>query len=344
MGSRAWTGRIRGVEQVPGVRLVARDEVVYYRDANAETSDWAQARRHINCNGDCNVADTPPLLRIGLAQTRQTADLADNRVAILNAMNEAAAQEVKILCFPETQTVGYRVDIATPEAPVPVDWLEELHGDVARRCESAGMACILGTETPTAGKPYNTALVIDDKGVLLGAHHKTILTPLDAVAYQAGTEQHTFELCGVTVGVVICFEALRFERTTAECVRRGARIVFHPQNNTTRPNDWKIPIHHAMIVTRAAENTVWFASCNACLQPHQNSRSLIVAPDGRIQAQTELRREELLVSDIDVELATRAMFRMGEEQASDGPGRHRGAAVRRQRRARRVCRGGEIRC
>eukprot|EP01046_Picozoa_sp_COSAG06_P108713 COSAG06_NODE_55135_length_291_cov_0.697917_1_plen_55_part_01 len=36
----------------------------------------------------------------------------------------------------------------------------------------------------------------------------------------------------------------------------GAQVVFHPQNNTTRPAAWKVPIHHAMIVTRAAENTV----------------------------------------------------------------------------------------
>jgi predicted amidohydrolase len=85
--------------------------------------------------------------------------------------------------------------------------------------------------------------------------------------------------------------------------------VFHPQNNTTRSNDWKVPIHHAMIVTRAAENTIWFASCNACLEPHQNCRSMIVAPDGQIHAQTELLREELLVADIDVDRATRAMFK-----------------------------------
>jgi predicted amidohydrolase len=107
---------------------------------------------------------------------------------------------------------------------------------------------------------------------------------------------------------VICFEGLRFADSTRECVRQGARIVFHPQSNTTRPNDWKVPVHHAMIVTRAAENTVWFASCNACLVPHQNSRSLVVAPDGQIWAQTELRHEQLLVTDIDVARATRAMF------------------------------------
>ncbi len=256
-------------------------------------------------------------LKIALAQVRQTADLNDNRAAILQSVADAVAQGVQILCFPETQTVGYRVDISSPEALVPAAWLDELHAEVAHCCGAAGMACILGTETPTEGKPYNTALVIGEEGEILGAHHKTMLTPLDAVAYAKGSEQHTFELFGVTVGVVICFEGLRFAQTTAACVRRGAQILFHPQNNTTRPNDWKVPIHHAMIVTRAAENSVWFASCNACLPPHQNSRSLIVSPDGRIHGQTELCREELLVRDIDVEQATRAMFRLSESEGAE---------------------------
>jgi ribosomal-protein-alanine N-acetyltransferase len=108
--------------------------------------------------------------------------------------------------------------------------------------------------------------------------------------------------------VVICFEGFRFPETTRACVRQGAQLVFHPQNNTTRPNDWKIPIHQAMIVTRAAENTIWFASCNACLVPHQNCPSMIVAPDGLVLAQTELRQEQLLIREIDVDQATRAMF------------------------------------
>jgi predicted amidohydrolase len=253
-------------------------------------------------------------LRIALAQTRQTADRQDNRRAIMESIDDAATQGVQILCFPETQTFGYRVDIAAADEPVPVDWLDEVHAEVATRCAQLGMACILGTEIPSAGgKPYNSALVIGEDGSVLGAHHKTMLTPLDAVAYQPGTGQHTFRLFGVNVGVVICFEGLRFAETTAECVRNGAQIIFHPQNNTTRPNDWKIPVHHAMIVTRAAENTVWFASCNACLEPYQNCRSMIVAPDGRIHGQTELKREELLVRDIDVERATRAMFRLGDQ-------------------------------
>jgi predicted amidohydrolase len=249
-------------------------------------------------------------LRIGLAQCRQTDSLADNERTIFRFLDEASRAGVRIVCFPETQTVGYRVDIATPETRIEPTQLDDLHRRIAARCGQLGLACILGTEVPRGGaKPYNSALVIAETGAILGAHHKTKLTPLDAVAYSAGSDIEVFDLCGVKVGVVICFEGFRFADTTRACVRQGAQLVFHPQNNTTRPNDWKIPIHHAMIVTRAAENTIWFASCNLCHAEHQNCRSMVVAPDGRIHAQTELKQEQLLVSDIDIDLATHAMFK-----------------------------------
>jgi len=253
-------------------------------------------------------------LKIGLAQCCQAGDFDANAATILSKLDEASKAGVQLLCFPETQTVGYRVDIATPDRPVPVERLDELHQELARRCGELGLACVLGTETPLEsdphhGKPYNSALVVSERGAILGVHHKTKLTPLDAVAYSPGRSLETFELCGVKVGVVICFEGFRFPETTRECVRQGAQLVLHPQNNTTRPNAWKLPIHHAMIVTRAAENTIWFASCNAALSPYQNSYSLVVAPDGTVAAQSQLERDELVVTDIDVDRATRAMFR-----------------------------------
>jgi predicted amidohydrolase len=249
------------------------------------------------------------VLRIALAQCLQTASLGTNLQTILRFLDHAARERAQIVCFPETQTVGYRVDIATPDLRVEPQELDAVHERVARRCGQLGLACILGTETPSRGKPYNSALVISSEGKVLGVHHKNKLTPLDAVAYSPGSSFETFDLFGVKVGVVICFEGFRFAETTRECVRQGAKLVFHPQNNTTRPNDWKIPIHHAMIVTRAAENTVWFASCNMCHDQHQNCRSMIVAPDGRIHAQAELKQEQLVVADIDIDLATQAMFK-----------------------------------
>lgn len=265
-----------------------------------------------------------PMIRIALAQARQSPRFDDNAATIFRFVEQAGDAGVQILCFPETQTVGYRVDITPTDAPVEPERLRDLHARVAKRCGELGMACILGTETPLesnpkGGKPYNSALVISPEGRILGVHHKTKLTPLDAVAYSAGEGFQVFDLFGVKVGVVICYEAFRFASTTRACVAKGAQVIFHPQNNTTRPNDWKIPVHHAMATTRAAENTVWFLTCNICHDQHQNCRSMVISPDGVVKAQSELKQEQLVVADIDTDLATRAMYKfdVGEEAADD---------------------------
>src|SRR3954467_1680499 len=101
-------------------------------------------------------------LKIGLAQCKQTGDFATNAATIRRFLEEARRAEVQLLCFPETQTVGYRVDIATPDLPVPAAQLEDLHGEVARFCGKAGMACVFGTEIPSGGKPYNSVLVASE--------------------------------------------------------------------------------------------------------------------------------------------------------------------------------------
>ena len=253
-------------------------------------------------------------LRIGLAQTRQSDNLQQNQHAIREYLDRAVDAGVQVLCFPEAQTAGYRVDIPAADAPVQVDELRAIHASIAAYCGKQKMACIMGTEIPLEsdphrGKPYNSALVISEMGKVLGAHHKSKLTPLDAVAYSPAppNNRQVFELFGVTIGVTICFAGFRFAETTEHCVRQGAQIIFHPQNNTTRPNDWKIPVHHAMQVTRAAENTIWFASCNCCLVPHQNCATRIIAPDGQVHAECPMKEPTLLVSDIDVDRATRAM-------------------------------------
>lgn len=263
-----------------------------------------------------------PILKVGLAQARQSPDFDTNAATIFHFIEEAGKAGVQILCFPETQTAGYRVDITPTDAPVEPARLQALHEKVSKRCGELKMACILGTEmplesNPLKGKPYNSALTISPEGKILGVHHKTKLTPLDAVAYSKGEGFDVYELFGVKVGVVICYEAFRFASSTRACVAKGAQVVFHPQNNTTRPNDWKIPVHHAMATTRAAENTVWFLTTNICHDQHQNCRTMVISPDGVVKAQSELKREELVIADIDTDLATRAMYKFDVGETAD---------------------------
>ena len=144
---------------------------------------------------------------------------------------------------------------------------------------------------------------------MLGVHHKTRLTPLDAMAYTPGRWFETFELFGVQVGVVICFEGFRFADTTRECVRQGAQVVFHPAEQHDAPKRLegaRAPRddrhagrrEHGLVrlLQRRARSSIRTA---ARWSWRRTARS---------HAQTELRREELLVADLDVARATRAMF------------------------------------
>ena len=74
------------------------------------------------------------ILRIGLAQCLQTADLARNTNTIFRFLEQAAAAGVQILCFPETQTVVYHAEKHQPQR-FPEHASEYLFGATARNCQ-----------------------------------------------------------------------------------------------------------------------------------------------------------------------------------------------------------------
>jgi predicted amidohydrolase len=248
-------------------------------------------------------------IRIGIAQVPQTSDLSRNLDKALDYMAKAADRGVELLCFPETHLPGYRVGMLAADLPCDEEGLARVSKQAAARCRELSLGVIIGTETPNPGaKPFNSALVIDQDGEIVARHHKFKLTPRDAMAYTAGDGPTLFEFKGVPMGLVICFEGFRFPETTRQLAKRGAKIVFHPQFNHVLPGmAWKLPVHEALLVARAAENTIYFVSANMS-HPRNNCRSLVIAPDGLIQEASVLAQEMLLVADLDPDLATHAFL------------------------------------
>lgn len=249
-------------------------------------------------------------IRIGVAQVPQHPDLGRNLKTVLQYMANAADQGVEFLCFPETHLSGYRVGILEPDSPCDRNALIAAHETISSKCAELSMGVLVGTETPNPdGKPYNSALVFDEDGIIIALHHKSKLTPMDALGYAPGDKPTAFTFKGIPMGVVICFEGFRYPETTRELARNGARIVFHPQFNHVMPGmKWKLPIHEALIMTRAGENTIWFISANMCHE-RNNCRSMIVAPNGLIEKASELGREMLIVADVDPARATHAFLK-----------------------------------
>jgi len=261
------------------------------------------------------------LIRIGVAQIPQTPIIKENLDKALEYMEKAKASDVELLCFPETHLAGYRVGVLNPEDKCDKDSLKQAMEVLGKRCAELSLGIIMGTETPNpGGKPYNSAVIIDENGDTLAVHHKSRLTPKDALGYTPGTGPTAFTFKGIPMGIVICFEGYRFPETTRELARGGAKIVFHPQfNHVMESMKWKLPVHEALIVTRAAENTLYFVSANMC-HPCNNCRSLVVAPDGLIQDASILTMEMLLVADLDPDRSTHAFLYDDPEKMSKAVG------------------------
>jgi predicted amidohydrolase len=249
-------------------------------------------------------------IRIGIAQVPPSAALPDNLAKALEYIDLAADQGVDLVCFPETHLPCYRVGILDPAVPPDEAGLEQALETMAERCARRGIGVCVGTETPIpGGKPYNSAVVIGPDGEVVARHHKSRLTPRDKQGYTAGSGPTLFEFDGVPMGLVICFEGFRFPETTRTLARDGAKIVLHPQFNHVLPGaEWKLPVHEALITARAAENTIFFVSANMA-HPRNNCRSLVVAPDGLIQAASELGREMLVKTELDLGKATHAFLK-----------------------------------
>lgn len=106
--------------------------------------------------------------------------------------------------FPELVIGGYRLAQA-PELAIAADGAEiaALRALAARH----RTAIVAGFVERTAGRPANSAAIIDRGGELRGIYRKVQLYgPDEAREFAAGEEFVVAELCGVRCGLMICFD------------------------------------------------------------------------------------------------------------------------------------------
>ena len=81
------------------------------------------------------------------------------------------------------------------------------------------------------GKKWNTQLVIDPKGKIIGEHRKIYLTKEKGFT-DAGTEHKVFEVKGMKMGIAICADGSD-PNNIKKLVENGAQIIYGPHANTT---------------------------------------------------------------------------------------------------------------
>jgi predicted amidohydrolase len=160
---------------------------------------------------------------------------------------------------------------------------------------SAGLA-----EMDADGKKWNTQIVIDPRGRIIGKHHKIWLTK-EVGFTEAGTEHNVFEVKGTKMGIVTCADGTERKNLQA-LVDKGARIIFGPHANSTggtiagwynfrkawsSPEGWiaQMKVHAALCNHAALFNPDFKPPTEKDTNTGWASGSWFIGPDGKTLAQ-----------------------------------------------------------
>ncbi|MCX7418614.1 MAG: carbon-nitrogen hydrolase family protein [Planctomycetia bacterium] len=221
-----------------------------------------------------------------------------NLQAMLAKLRETAAVGAKLTVFPECALSGYcfsSVEEAMPHA-------QTLPGPATERfasaCKELGVFAVFGLLEKDGDRLFNATALVGPSG-LIGTYRKVHLPYLgiDMKTTYGDRPFAVFEIDGVKVGMLICYDAA-FPEATRSLALLGADLIVLPTN---WPPGAECVAEHTLN-TRAMENAVFFMAVNRVGEERGFpfiGRSRICGPSGCTLASTESTQPTILYADID---------------------------------------------
>ncbi|ADQ13783.1 Nitrilase/cyanide hydratase and apolipoprotein N-acyltransferase [Halanaerobium hydrogeniformans] len=246
-------------------------------------------------------------LKLALVQLKcELGNLKYNKDKILEHLGNAKAEGADIVCLPELATTGYNLelmgnDIYDLSVGLDDDYLKYFCNFAKEQKINIILPLSLKEEN---GDIYNTALVINRQGEIIGRYDKAHLFLHEKRFYNSGESYHIFELEGVKFGIIICYD-LGFPEAARKMALQGAKILFVP-------SAWRIQdigIWDLNTRQRALENNLFLCGVNRVGSEEDLylfGGSRVVNPHGQITASASQGNEEVLITEIDLEEVEKA--------------------------------------
>lgn len=242
---------------------------------------WLPGKTVVFRQPECRPAELPPRL-VRVIVTKAVPDfengsMSDNlrRFAELFEKMRSAGEKPDLVVFPENfLTRGCRnlsLEAGAQRVPGPLtdflgEWAVKLHTN------------IVTSLWRTDGRHfYNTAVVIDRKGKIVGTYDKVHLTVGEARKMVAGETFPVFDLDFGKLGVLICWD-LWFPEAARELRLGGAEIIAYPIASTGNPKNWDV-IWRA----RCLDNHIFLASAISGSNP---CPARVINQTGEVLAET----------------------------------------------------------
>jgi predicted amidohydrolase len=261
-----------------------------------------------------NAVRADDTIRVGLIQ--MNARLYDKEYNMGRAeklIREAAERGAKIVCTPEAAVQGYaRVELppgTSTDAPQIVAErakilaaAETIPGPATNRfavlARELGIWIVFGLDENRGGKLFNTAILMNPQGQVVGTYSKVHLQnwmSASGVNHGDGFPIWEVEIGGVRakVGIEICYD-IQHPEATLELALGGAEIVFIPYAT----DDFSRPLLVHLFQTRALENRLFIVRVNYGA-PHMAGTSSIIDFEGSTQDELD-HAEGTLVGDLNL--------------------------------------------
>jgi predicted amidohydrolase len=217
----------------------------------------------------------------------RSATVEGNRETMLALFDRALKQKPDLVCFPETFTGAgiYGAASAGTAETAPGPTTEAF----ARKAREHRCYVVCPIRTCRDGRQWNSAVVIDRSGEILGSYDKLspVTTTSDYTDFEdgvtPGSEPRVFDLDFGRVGIQICFDA-GFPEAWAALAEQGARLVLWP---SAYHGGFALQayayLHHYYVVTAV-----------------HGDQSRIIDPCGRVVAETDALNN-LAVRDVNLD-------------------------------------------
>ncbi|MBK7713736.1 MAG: carbon-nitrogen hydrolase family protein [Bacteroidales bacterium] len=221
---------------------------------------------------------------------------------LLGLFEKAGTMGADLVCGPEDMqnigSYGLYVDVKDTETgkilfnslavKVPGELTDRISA-IARKYKMYIIAPIYEEE---GGKIYNSAVVFDREGRIMGKHHKTLLPIMETWLGSTGDMYEVYQTDFCNIAIATCWEISYPEISTIYALN-GADIIFNP---TMAPDNkpGKSLNTAPMFITRAKDNSVYIAP--VVLGKDGNG---IIDFDGNVVAEAPGKENTVIIAEID---------------------------------------------
>ena len=242
--------------------------------------------------------------RIAVGLVQMTCELGDKEANLRQAerLLSQLTGRVSIACLPEMFEVGYDLEglgaaLFELAEPIPGPTSEHL-ARLARQLNLAIVGGVTERDPDVEGLLYDTAVLIDRQGGVVGRYRKSHLYPAEHRFFRPGGELPVFDFAGLRIGLAICFEHA-FPQIFTTLARRGAALVVNPS---------AVPVGFAHLQdlrtrARAQDNQIFVAAINHVGKEGAVAycgRSQVADPRGEVVAMAPDAAEAAIVAELDL--------------------------------------------